>query len=602
MTTFAPLVSVVIPVYNGANYLAQAIDSALAQSYPHIEVLVINDGSTDEGSTAAIARSYGDRIRYLEKPNGGVATALNLGIEEMKGEYFSWLSHDDLFLPEKLSRQVQFLAKAPNREVVLYSDYRVVDARGQSVEDVRLDHEMLLAKPLYAVLRASVHGCSTLIPGQALRRFGGFDVTLATTQDYDLWFRMARELPFIHQPDVLICSRSHDQQGSKVDSRVASEANALWTGFATSLSRGEMLACEPSVYLFYQRLSCFLATTPYHQACAEVRALAEAERARSDRDAGEVLVTVILTSAEAEESTLEPSLSSVLSQSHGNLEVIIVAEREHGVQVADPRVRFLEAGAGSVAAQRNAAGEQARGRYVAFLESGRLWKPDKIAVQLRRMLWKGSLLSFTASGARAVSVRPGARLPEQIARGGWDTSTVMVLFGETRPVFREQLEYAADICLWWDLSREGSVDWLETPLVSKPSLKISDEVRVRALLELAAHISAHSLRSGDLGDLTSVLATAARLSRRMGLENHLSEASRGSDVWPRARLCNALARNVGRFSKAVPRICQPPGQTLARMVLASLSGAARMEARLRRGAEAVILRLRERNKHRASRQ
>ena len=102
MTSHLPLVSIVIPVYNGADYMREAIDSALSQTYPHIEVLVVNDGSTDSGATAAVARSYGDKIRYFEKKNGGVSSALNYGIRNMQGSYFSWLSHDDVYEKTKL--------------------------------------------------------------------------------------------------------------------------------------------------------------------------------------------------------------------------------------------------------------------------------------------------------------------------------------------------------------------------------------------------------------------------------------------------------------------------------------------------------------------
>ncbi len=86
-----PLVSIVIPVHNGSNYLNQAIDSALNQTYQRCEVLVINDGSSDGGKSEQIAKSYGDKVRYYAKENGGVSTALNLGIEKMRGSYFSWL-------------------------------------------------------------------------------------------------------------------------------------------------------------------------------------------------------------------------------------------------------------------------------------------------------------------------------------------------------------------------------------------------------------------------------------------------------------------------------------------------------------------------------
>ena len=100
-------VTIIIPVYNGSNYVREAIDSALAQTYKNIEILVVNDGSTDEGATRDICLSYGDKITYYEKENGGVSTALNLGIEKMTGDYFSWLSHDDLYYPDKIEKQMK---------------------------------------------------------------------------------------------------------------------------------------------------------------------------------------------------------------------------------------------------------------------------------------------------------------------------------------------------------------------------------------------------------------------------------------------------------------------------------------------------------------
>ena len=82
-TAFHPLVSIIIPVYNGANYMREAIDSALAQTYRNIEIIVVNDGSNDNGETERIALSYGDKIKYFHKENGGVSSALNLGIQNM---------------------------------------------------------------------------------------------------------------------------------------------------------------------------------------------------------------------------------------------------------------------------------------------------------------------------------------------------------------------------------------------------------------------------------------------------------------------------------------------------------------------------------------
>ena len=92
-----PKVSVIIPVYNGSNYLSDAINSALSQTYSNLEIIIVNDGSSDNGKTKEIALSYGNKIKYIEKENGGVSSALNTGIKNMTGEYFSWISHDDIF-------------------------------------------------------------------------------------------------------------------------------------------------------------------------------------------------------------------------------------------------------------------------------------------------------------------------------------------------------------------------------------------------------------------------------------------------------------------------------------------------------------------------
>ena len=106
---YEPLVSIVIPAYNASNYLAEAIESALAQTYRNIEIIVVNDGSRDDGATERVALSYGDRIRYFKKENGGSSSALNMGIANMTGEWFSWLSHDDLYEPDKLEKQIRYM-------------------------------------------------------------------------------------------------------------------------------------------------------------------------------------------------------------------------------------------------------------------------------------------------------------------------------------------------------------------------------------------------------------------------------------------------------------------------------------------------------------
>jgi len=122
------MISVIIPVYNGANYLREAVESALAQTHPDVEVIVVNDGSNDGGATHDVALSFRSRIRYIEKANGGVASALNAGIREMRGDFFSWLSHDDVFYPEKLARQVAHLRRLNDDKAISFCNYHEIDS------------------------------------------------------------------------------------------------------------------------------------------------------------------------------------------------------------------------------------------------------------------------------------------------------------------------------------------------------------------------------------------------------------------------------------------------------------------------------------------
>ena len=242
MNKFNPLVSIIIPVYNGSNYMAEAIDSALTQTYSNVEVLVINDGSKDNEATRNIALSYGERIRYFEKENGGVATALNLGIAEMKGEYFSWLSHDDKYFPHKIEKQIDFLSQLSNKEVVLYSDLAYIDEDSKTISNLHFPHySPENFRPAF-IMSDLISGCTLLIPKICFETCGIFDVTLRTTQDYDLWFRIAEKFDFIHQSDILISSRIHKNQDTfKLSKVVIDERDNLQLNFIKYIYPNEII-------------------------------------------------------------------------------------------------------------------------------------------------------------------------------------------------------------------------------------------------------------------------------------------------------------------------------------------------------------------------
>jgi glycosyltransferase involved in cell wall biosynthesis len=209
-----PKVSIIIPVYNGADYLREAIQSAIAQTYKNLEIIVINDGSDDGGKTDLIARAYGDRIVYYCKSNGGVASALNLGIQKMTGEYFSWLSHDDIYYENKIEVQMNYLKKC-RETVITYCDFEKIDGKSQKCGVKRIK-AVPSEQFRNAITRCtSVHGCTFLIPKVCFEECGLFDEKLITTQDYDMWFRLAKKYKINHTADVLVKARYHCGQGSQ---------------------------------------------------------------------------------------------------------------------------------------------------------------------------------------------------------------------------------------------------------------------------------------------------------------------------------------------------------------------------------------------------
>lgn len=196
-STFAPKVSIVIPVFNGGNYLKNAIDCALAQTYPDIEVLVINDGSTDDGATERIALSYGDKIRYFSKSNGGVSSALNYGIHHMTGEYFSWLSHDDAYSPTKIADAVELLevTGCHDGKTIAYTFGHYIDKDGRHLKSFShkfVERQQYSGQEMaqYSAKNGTLNGCCMLIPKSAFQEVGGFDESLRYSQDTLMWLKL----------------------------------------------------------------------------------------------------------------------------------------------------------------------------------------------------------------------------------------------------------------------------------------------------------------------------------------------------------------------------------------------------------------------------
>jgi len=196
------LVSVVVPAYNHAETLPAAIDSLLAQDYPALEIIVLDDGSTD--NTRAVLAAYGSKIRWETHPNMGQAATLNKGWAMAGGEILGYLSADDFLYPGAVSAAVAALA-APDA-IVTYCDFDHVDPAGRQLRQIR--------RPEFSLENMLITLDCPPGPGAFFRRSayeaaGGWNPDLRQIPDFDFWLRLARHGRFIHIPEVLAAWRVH---------------------------------------------------------------------------------------------------------------------------------------------------------------------------------------------------------------------------------------------------------------------------------------------------------------------------------------------------------------------------------------------------------
>jgi glycosyltransferase involved in cell wall biosynthesis len=232
----SPKVSVIIPVYNGANYLCEAIESVLAQSFLDCEVIVVDDGSVDD--TWSIIQGFGERVKGFHKENGGVASALNSGIRQATGSYVAWLSHDDLFLPLKIENQLRFIHTHPEY-VACYTDYDLIDAQGILLKNVRAPWYPRLEAICTLIGKMYINGSTMMISRAIFDQVGYFGEDLMFTQDVDMWIRILRNFEIGHLGETLTQHRLHAAQGSRNFEKHIAEEEIIYSKlFIDLLSNG----------------------------------------------------------------------------------------------------------------------------------------------------------------------------------------------------------------------------------------------------------------------------------------------------------------------------------------------------------------------------
>ena len=198
-----PRVSVILPVYNGEPYLAESIDCILGQTFADFELIIINDGSTDD-SAACVARFSDSRIRYFEQPNAGLAATLNRGISLAQGAYLARQDQDDIAHPERFAAQAAFLDAHPGYCMV--GTWAEIFSETESGQRFHRHPTENLELKLHLHFRNPFVHSSMMLRTDVLRAIGGYctDKTRQPPEDYELWSRMARAGKVANIPRVLV--------------------------------------------------------------------------------------------------------------------------------------------------------------------------------------------------------------------------------------------------------------------------------------------------------------------------------------------------------------------------------------------------------------
>jgi glycosyltransferase involved in cell wall biosynthesis len=423
-----PLVSVVIPTYNCDRYIVQAIESVLSQTHSNFEIIVVDDGSTDQ--TQRVLKPYLNRIRYIHQQNQGVSAARNHGIQESKGEFVAFLDADDFFLPDKLADQVAYFEANPSLGAVS-SGWYMVDEQGK---EIIAEHKPWLGLPQLN-LETWLLWRPVLPSALMLRRkwleADAFDTRLSYAEDAELLIRLALmgcesawleklSLGYRKHPSSATSHQNVLKQAQSFDAiyenlfaqpdlpksiskleRAAHYNYLVWLGwrFYQTAQLGKM-----SEYLrrslLYSPYSPSATVSNWVQSFSDY-ALGSGEEldahALSNLPEWKQLTHAVLTQKTPRVSVIIPAyncaeyiaetIESVLNQTYSDYEIIVVddgstdATREI-VQAYGDRLQYIYQKNQGAAAARNRGTRLARGELIAFLDGDDLFLPDKLAAQV----------------------------------------------------------------------------------------------------------------------------------------------------------------------------------------------------------------------------
>ena len=427
-------VSVIIPTYNYAHFISEAVESVLAQTFPIFEIIVVDDGSSD--NTEEVVKQFGDKVKYIKQKNGGVGLARNTGAKNSGGDYIAFLDADDVWLPEKIEHQIQLFQTDDqiglNTTAML--EFDVTGTTGRIYSEGKngwCADSLLLLEPV-----AIGPGSTTLVKREVFEKIGGFDESreLYPSEDWEFCYRVAREFKLAFLSDVLVRYRNHGSNGHLNIRRFES---AMFFAFSKIFNNDEreiqklkqesygnlhkILAGSYFQNRFYGKFlkhsiqSVWLMPKNIrHFVSYPLRYFERSNKSKGGVNEINLSNNGIVSSMPAKFGETSPgqtisviiptfnygrfiaeAIESVLAQTYPILEIIVIddgsTDDTEEVIKKFGDVRYIKQENAGVSAARNTGIEISSGNLIAFLDADDTWLPTKIEKEVARLLEDGQI-------------------------------------------------------------------------------------------------------------------------------------------------------------------------------------------------------------------
>ena len=206
-----PKVSIIIPTYNQSQYLEEAMESVLNQTYQNIEIIIVDDGSTD--NTSEVVKSFDNKIIYIPQKNKGASSARNAGIKKAQGQYVAFLDSDDMWIKNKLEKQIKFIQNNPEIGLLGTGCYQMVDINKMIYKKIFPAKNETLQKDL--IKYNPFIQSSVIIKKDVFNHIDLYDEKFKESEDYDLWLRIAQKYKVANLEQALVTKRYYEKGLSK---------------------------------------------------------------------------------------------------------------------------------------------------------------------------------------------------------------------------------------------------------------------------------------------------------------------------------------------------------------------------------------------------